>query len=74
LPGYDLPDLDKVFDHYSLLHNQSHHPQPSEEISNECNPDDNVVSSTRQTYQRIKGVSFDEVIFEKWSQVQRKAK
>ncbi|KAL7425612.1 hypothetical protein ACHAXH_000144, partial [Discostella pseudostelligera] len=54
LPDYDLPELDKVFDHYSLLHNQSHHPQPSEEISNECNPDDNVVSSTRQTYQRIK--------------------
>jgi hypothetical protein len=75
VPDYDLPELDKVFDHYSLLHNQAHQRGESEEIGSEYKPDDgNVVSSAKQTYQRIKGASFDEVIFEKWSQVQRKAK
>ncbi|KAL3772045.1 hypothetical protein ACHAWU_008067 [Discostella pseudostelligera] len=63
-----------VFDHYSLLHNQAHQREESEEIGSEYNPDEgNVVSSAKQTYQRIKGVSFDEIIFDKWSQVQRRA-
>ena len=74
LSDYDLPELDKVFDHYSLLHNQAHQREESEEIGSEYNPDEgNVVSSAKQTYQRIKGVSFDEIIFDKWSQVQRRA-
>ena len=61
------PESAEGYIHYSLLHNQSH--QPQEVGSSEC--DNNAISSAEQTYHRIKGQPFDEVIFDKWNQVQR---
>jgi hypothetical protein len=67
-PDDDHSEPINVYDNYSLLHNQSHQPRQSEDVA--CH---DVVSSTKQTYHRIKGLPFDDVIFEKWHQVQRKA-
>ena len=61
------PESAEVYNHYSLLHNQSH--QSQEVGSSEY--DNNAISPAEQTYQRIKGLPFDEVIFDKWNQVQR---
>jgi hypothetical protein len=61
------PESAEGYIHYSLLHNQSH--QPQEVGSSEC--DNNAILSAEQTYHRIKGQPFDEVIFDKWNQVQR---
>lgn len=55
------------YDCYSLLHNQSRNSSSVKEST-----DEKELVAFR-THQRIRGVSFDEVINEKWNQVQRKA-
>jgi len=73
-------DTNSYFDTYSLLHNQTH--QPSDNSNNAINNNigDGEVQNEQesrsntawQTYQQIKGTSFEKVIFDKWNQVQRK--
>ena len=62
-------DSAAVYDCYSLLHNQSQQPTPMEK---ENGLDNTKGSASLRIHERIRGVAFDKVISDKWSQVQRK--
>ncbi len=70
-------DSARFYDRHSLLHDQSHQPSQAGENTrgsggDDCGAQERELASFR-THEQIRGVSFDEVIFEKWNQVQRKA-
>ena len=66
------------YDCYSLLHDQSCKTTSVEEGSEDADLADGGGArerelAARRSYRRMREVSFDEVISEKWGQVQRKA-
>ena len=73
----ELPSLE-IYDRYSLLHNQSHHPLPlghllqGDELGNTDRKTLEKGEDTLSTHRRIRKTPFDCVIMEKWDQVQRK--
>jgi hypothetical protein len=73
----ELPSLG-IYDRYSLLHNQSHHPPPlghmrqGDELGNTDRKTLDDGGDALSTHRRIRKMPFDRVIMEKWDQVQRK--
>ena len=75
--GKDDKSCVEFYNQYSLLHNQSQQQSLGEKEEGEggcsrSNEDGNNTTAAMQTYHQIKNISFDKVISDKWSQVQRK--
>lgn len=69
-PSHEYPA--ECYDGYSLLHNQSQQ-STTEEGSSGMNREDVNASPSILTHSRIRGIPFNRVISDKWSQVQMKA-
>ena len=62
----------EFYDFYSLLHNQSHQQNMSMAEDDSINNSKEDENAAFQTHQLMKGIPFNQVISEKWNQVQRR--